>query len=396
MEANSYDPLDLPARTLMGPGPSDVHPRVLRAMNTPLVGHLDGAFLEVMDDVQEMLRTVFRTENQLTVPISGTGSAAMEAAFSNFVRPDDTVLVPTNGYFGGRMADMAKRAGGTVDTIDAPWGEPLAIEDVHAALDEHRPDVFAFVHAETSTGVLQHAVSELTDMAHDFGALVIADCVTSIGGVELHVDAWGIDVAYAGSQKCLSCPPGSSPLTVSEAARDRLHERSSPPRSWYLDLTMLDDYWGSERTYHHTAPITNVYAIYEALRLVVEEGLENRWDRHKRVATALVDGLEAVGMERIVEGENWLPSLTTVRVPQGIDDGTITNRLLEEYDIEIAGGLGDLSGEVLRIGCMGYSARPKNVLALVAALGTVLEDDGLDVDVAAALDVARSGLKTVQ
>lgn len=375
IDAPDVDELTPPVRTLMGPGPSDVHPRVLRAMSTSMVGHLDPTFIDLMDEVQELLRYTFQTENQWTIPISGTGSAAMEAAFANLVEPGDTVLVPSNGYFGYRMASMAERAGGSVVSVDAPWGKPLDPADVQDAFDTHQPEVFGFVHAETSTGVRQPNVSELTDIAHSHDALVIADTVTSLGGVELRVDKWGIDVAYSGGQKCLSCPPGASPLTLSDRAMDRVLERETDVRSWYLDLSLLEGYWGDERAYHHTAPITNVYALREALRLVAEEGIEERWERHRRVARSLVDGLEDLGLERYAAEEYWLPSLNTVSVPAGVNDSAVIDHLLSEYDIEIAAGLGDLAGEVFRIGCMGHSARPANIRYLLSAL-----EDTLDLD----------------
>ena len=391
-DAPDLSELTPPDRTLMGPGPSDVHPRVLRAMSTPLVGHLDPSFVELMDEVQELLRYTFRTDNDWTIPVSGTGSASMETAFANVVEPGDTVLVPTNGYFGGRMESMARRAGGEVVTVDAPWGEPLDPADVSDALAEYDPDVFGFVHAETSTGVLQPNVPKLTAAAHDHDALVIADTVTSLGGVELRVDEWNIDVAYSGSQKCLSCPPGSSPLTLSDEAMDKVLSRDEEVRSWYLDLTLLEGYWGDERSYHHTAPITNVYSIREALRLVAEEGIEERWDRHLRLAGALKAGVEGMGLEMNAPDEYWLPSLNAVRVPSGIDDGEVCGELLDKYDLEIAGGLGDLAGEIFRIGCMGYAARPKNVLYVVTTLGDVLESKGADVDPDAGVTAARNAL----
>ena len=392
--AKSSDVAELnpPERTLMGPGPSDVHPRVLRAMSTPLVGHLDPAFLELMDEVQELLRYAFRTDNKWTIPVSGTGSAAMEAAFANLVEPGDTVLVPTNGYFGGRMASMSERAGGEVVRVGAPWGEPLDPADVRSVIREQEPDVFAFVHAETSTGALQPHVPELTEAAHDHGAYVIADCVTSLGGVELRVDEWGIDAAYSGAQKCLSCPPGASPLTLNDRAMEKIHGREEPARSWYLDLGLLEGYWGGERSYHHTAPITNVYAMREALRLVAEEGIEERWRRHRRVAGALKAGVRAMGLEMNADDEYWLPSLNAVRVPTGIDDGEIIQAVLNGYDIEIAGGLGDLAGEIFRIGCMGHSARPGNVLHTLAALGGELERAGAELDVDLGVGAARRRL----
>jgi alanine-glyoxylate transaminase/serine-glyoxylate transaminase/serine-pyruvate transaminase len=381
-----------PDRTLLGPGPSEVHPRVLRAASTPLVGHLDPAFVEIMDDVQDLLRYVLRTDNEWTIPVSGTGSASMEAAIGNLTEPGDTVLVPDNGYFGGRMAEMVRRAGGDVVTVTAPWGEPLDPADVQAAFDAHQPDLFGFVHAETSTGARQPDVEQLTEIAHAHDALVIADAVTSLGGVEYRADAWDVDVTYAGPQKCLSCPPGASPLSLNDRAMDKVLAREEPVRSWYLDLSLLQDYWGEERAYHHTAPITNVYALREALRLVAEEGIEARWARHERVAGALKAGVEAMGLELNPEDDWWLPSLNAVRLPAGVDDGAVIAYLLDEHGIEVAGGLGDLSGEILRIGCMGHSARPKNVLALLAGLGDALDDQGADVDPDAGLAAARQAL----
>jgi alanine-glyoxylate transaminase/serine-glyoxylate transaminase/serine-pyruvate transaminase len=391
-ERPRVDELNPPDRTLMGPGPSDVHPRVLRAMSTPLVGHLDPSFVEIMDELQGLLRYAFRTDNEFTIPVSGTGSASMEAAIGNLVEPGDTVLVPTNGYFGGRMAEMARRAGGDVAHVEAPWGEPLDPDDVSDAMAEHDPDVFGFVHAETSTGVLQPAVPELTAAAHDHGAVVVADCVTSLGGVELRVDEWGIDAAYSGPQKCLSCPPGASPLTLGDRAMEKIEAREEPVRSWYLDMSLVADYWGQERAYHHTAPITNVYALREALRLVAEEGIENRWDRHREVAGALRSGLEGMGLEMNASEEAWLPSLNAVRIPEGVDEDAVIHSLLEDHGIEIASGLGDLDGEIFRIGCMGASATEGNVVHLLSALGAELEEQGADVDPAAGLTAANDEL----
>jgi alanine-glyoxylate transaminase/serine-glyoxylate transaminase/serine-pyruvate transaminase len=393
-EPPAVDALSPPDRTLMGPGPSNVHPRVRKAMSTPLVGHLDPAFLEIMEEVQSLLRYTFQTDNEWTIPVSGTGSAAMEAAIGNLVEPGSTMLVPTNGYFGDRMAAMAERAGGNVVTVDAPWGEPLDPEDVAAAFAAHDVDVFGFVHAETSTGVRQPAVPELTRIAHEHDALVVADTVTSLGGVELRVDEWDIDVAYAGPQKCLSCPPGASPLTLNDRAMAHVAARDSEPRSWYLDLSLLEGYWGDERAYHHTAPITSIYGLREALRLVAEEGIEARWERHRHVSTALRAGLGAMGLEPAAPEPSALPSLLTVAVPDAVDDGAIIDRLLAEHDIEIAAGLGALAGDVFRIGCMGHSARPANVTTLIEALGAVLESAGAPVDVDAGLACAASVLRS--
>lgn len=382
-----------PDRLLMGPGPSDVHPRVLRAMSAPLIGHLDPAFLRLMNEVQELLRYAFRTGNRWTIPVSGTGSAAMEAAVANLVEPGDAVLVPANGYFGDRMADMAGRAGGEVVRVEAPWGRPLDPDDVRAAFERHRPRVFGFVHAETSTGVRQPDVPDLTSIAREHDALVIADTVTSLGGVELHVDDWGIDVAYSGGQKCLSCPPGASPLTLNDRAMAKAAARTSPVRSWYLDVTLLRSYWGDERSYHHTAPITNVYALHEALRLVAEEGIEARWARHLRVAGALKAGLEAAGLAWLPEDAWWLPSLNAVRVPDGVDAKAAIRWLLAERGIEISGGFGPLAGRIFRIGCMGESCRPANVLALISALAAALEAQGAHIDAGAGLAAAHASLE---
>ena len=393
MNQPSVGELRSPDRTLMGPGPSDVHPRVLQTMSTPLVGHLDPSFVDLMDEVQELLRYVFQTENRWTIPVSGTGSAAMEAAFANLVEPGDVVVVPDNGYFGRRMAEMARRAGGEVATVEAAWGEPLDTDAVAEAIGTHHPDVFGFVHAETSTGVLQPDVPTLTEIAHDHDAVVIADAVTSLGGVEFRVDEWDIDAAYSAAQKCLSCPPGASPLTVSDRAMEKVLDRETPVRSWYLDLSELGEYWGEERAYHHTAPITNVYALREALRLATEEGIENRWARHEHVAGGIKAGVEAMGLEMNPEPDYWLPSLNAVRLPAGVDDGAIIDYLLAEYDLEIASGLGDLSGEILRIGCMGYSAKRSNVLTLLSGLGEALDQQNADVDAAAGLEAARQALE---
>ena len=392
MEQPAVGELTPPDKTLMGPGPSDVHPRVLRAMSTPLVGHLDPSFIDLMDDVQDLLRYVFRTDSEWTIPVSGTGSASMEAAVTNLTEPGDTVLVPGNGYFGERMASMVRRAGGEAIFVDAPWGEPLDTEDVATAFAEHQPDLFGFIHAETSTGVRQPDVPELTAIAHDHDALVIADTVTSLGGVEFHTDEWGVDAAYSATQKCLSCPPGASPLTLSAEAMDKILARESEVRSWYLDVSELQEYWGEERAYHHTAPITNVYALREALRLVAEEGIEDRWRRHEHVAGALRAGVEAMGLELNPEPDYWLPSLNAVVLPDGVDDEAIIAHLLDEHGIEVASGLGDLAGDILRIGCMGHSARPQNVLSVVAALGEALEAQDADIDPAAGLEATRQAL----
>jgi alanine-glyoxylate transaminase/serine-glyoxylate transaminase/serine-pyruvate transaminase len=384
--------LRLPDRLLMGPGPSETHPRVLEAFGTPPVGHLDPAFIDVMDDTQQLLRETLRTDNRWTIPVSGTGSAAMEAAIGNLVEPVETAVVPGNGYFGDRMAEMVRRAGGTAVQVETAWGKPLDPEDVRAACAEHDPAVVGVVHAETSTGVRQPGMAEITDAAHDHGAIVVADCVTSIGGVEFRMDEWGVDAAYAASQKCLSCPPGASPLSVNATAMEKIQSREEPVRSWYLDLSLLDDYWGEERSYHHTAPVNNVYALREALRLVNEEGLENRWERHERYSAALQEGLWALELEPVVDADARLPSLTTARLPEGLEPGPIVGTMRDDYNVEIATGLGAFADEAIRVGCMGHGARRGPVLETLGALGETLTNAGVSVEPGAGVAAAVESL----
>jgi alanine-glyoxylate transaminase/serine-glyoxylate transaminase/serine-pyruvate transaminase len=363
----TYTDLDTPTRILLGPGPSMVPPRVLRAMAQPLVGHLDPQFIALMNEVQDLLRFVFQTGNRLTIPVSGTGSAGMEAALCNFVEPGDGVLVGVNGYFGERLCDMAGRYGAEVRRLERPWGEVFAVEEIERALREEPAKVVALVHAETSTGALQ-PMEGMAEVVHRYGGLLLMDCVTSLGGLPVAVDAWGVDIAYSGTQKCLSCPPGLAPLTVSLRALEALRQRKTRVANWYLDLTMIERYWGSERTYHHTAPISMNYALREALRLIYEEGLEKRFERHRANAALLWEGLEALGVGLHVPPDHRLPTLTTALIPEEADDAAIRRRLLDEYNIEIAGGLGDFKGRIWRIGLMGYSSRRENVLLLLAAL----------------------------
>ncbi len=372
IDATQFPDLDMPQRVLLGPGPSMVDPRVYKAMVTPVVGHLDPTYLDVMDRTQALLRYVMQTANPVTFPISGTGTAAMEAAIANMVEPGDAVLVCANGYFGLRLAEMARRYGGVVETIERPWGEVFTPEDVQAALDKRAAKVVAIVHGETSSGALQ-PLDGLADVVHAHGGVLIVDTVASLGGVPVLVDELQIDVCYSGAQKCLSCPPGISPITFSPNAMNRLEQRATPVANWYLDVTLLAQYWGDMRAYHHTGPISSTYAMYEALRLVAEEGLDACWQRHRQMAELLWEGLAALGMTLHVPEPHRTPTLTTVCVPEGVDEASIRGALLEQYNIEIAGGLGELKGRVWRVGLMGYSARRENVALLLAALGALLQ-----------------------
>jgi len=348
-----------------------VHSRVTAAMTAPLLGHLDPEFLEIMDRTGHLLRYVFETENKVTIPISGTGSAAMEAAVASMVEPGDPVLLCLNGYCGLRIAEMARRHGGDVATIQRPWGEVFTPDEVRDALRARPARVVGIVHAETSTGALQ-PLDEIAQVVHETDAVLIVDAVTSLAGVPVRVDEVGIDVCYSATQKCIGCPPGLGPITIGPRAEAKLARRSSPVRSWYLDLTMLARYWGPERTYHHTAPISLNYALYEALRMIAEETLPERWARHLRNAMLLWDGLVELGLELHVAPEHRLPSLTTVRIPDGVDDLAVRGRLLSDYRIEIGGGLGELKGRVSRVGLMAHSSREENVVMFLAALRRVL------------------------
>lgn len=358
-------------RILMGPGPSMADPRVLKAMATPLIGHLDPEFLQLMDDTQRLLRYVFETGNQLTIPISGTGSAAMEAAICNVVEPGDKMLICSNGYFGLRMEDMATRYGAEVTMIKRPWGEVFDPAEVEEALKKNPAQIVGIVHAETSTGARQ-PLEDIAKIVHDHGALLIVDAVTSLGGLPVQVDKIGIDVCYSGGQKCLSVPPGASPLTLNQRAVDKLVNRKNKVPNWYLDLTTIQKYWGGERTYHHTAPISSIYALYEGLRLIAQEGLEARWQRHQENVEFLWEEMGALGFKPLVEKQYRLPSLTTVVIPEGIDEANVRKQLLDKFNIEVGGGLGELKGKVWRIGLMGYSSRKENVRALTSALAMIL------------------------
>jgi alanine-glyoxylate transaminase/serine-glyoxylate transaminase/serine-pyruvate transaminase len=360
-------PLNVPRRILMGPGPSEVPPRVLAALSAPLLGHLDPQFLEIMNDTQELLRQTFRTNNRLTFPVSGTGSAGMETCVVNLIEPGDRMVVCVNGVFGQRMTDVATRAGAQVTTIERPWGEVFELEAIREVLKRIRPKVLGIVHAETSTGACQPA-EELGKLCHEFDTLLLLDTVTSLGGIPCEIDRWEVDAVYSGTQKCLSCPPGLSPVSFSSRAVDAINARKTKVQSWYLDMGMVQRYWAEERFYHHTAPISMIYALREALQAVHEEGLEARWARHQRNHQALKAGLAALGIGYLAAEGRLLPMLNAVRVPAGADDARIRRKLLDEFGIEIGGGLGEFKGKAWRIGLMGAGSRPENVLFFLAAL----------------------------
>ena len=391
MTVGEFNP---PERLLLGPGPSEVHPRVLRAMSAPLIGHLDPAFVHMMEEVKALLRTVFATTNPLTIPISGTGSAGMEACLVNLLEPGDEFVVGVNGVFGTRMAEVAERAGAAVRRVEAPWGKIVRPEQIEAALaNATRPKLVAVVHAETSTGAWQ-PIPEIAKVAHVRGALVLVDCVTSLGGAPVEIDAWGVDAAYSGTQKCLSCPPGLSPVTFGARALDALKARKTKVQSWYLDLALLAQYWGDERVYHHTAPITMNYALREALRLVLEEGLEARFARHRKNHEALAAGLAPLGLSLAAEAGHRLPMLNAVTVPDGVDEAKVRRRLLEKDGIEIGGGLGPMKGKVWRIGLMGESSRRTSVLAVLAALEDALRAEGRRITAGAGVQAAQAAYAT--
>lgn len=374
-------------RLLLGPGPSEVHPRVLAALGMPLLGHLDPEFIALMDEMQTLLRYVFQTENRLTMAVSGTGSAGMEAVVVNLIEPGDKMLVCVNGVFGARMVDVAERAGAQVTAIERPYGEVFDPDEVNAAIKRVGPKVVGIVHAETSTGAWQ-PIEEIAQLAHAAGALIAIDTVTSLAGVPVEIDAWEIDAVYSGTQKCLSCPPGLAPVSFGPRAAEVINTRKSKVQSWYLDMGMIQRYWGSDRFYHHTAPISMNYALREALALVVEEGLEARHARHGQNAAALKAGLAAMGIGIITAEGHQLPQLTCARIPDGIDDLTVRRRLLREWGIEIGGGLGSLKGRAWRIGLMGHGSRQANVTLCLAALETCLRDLGHSLEPGAALAAA--------
>ena len=386
---NSFMPTP---RTLMGPGPSDVNPRILMAMARPTVGHLDPEFIRLMDEIKGLLQQVFQTQNPLTLPLSAPGSAGMEASFVNLIEPGDKVIVLKNGVFGGRMAENVERLGGVLVLEETDWGRAIDPMQLESALAAH-PDtkVVAFVHAETSTGVKSDAQA-LCAIAKAAGCLTIVDCVTSLVGCEVDVDGWGADAVYSGTQKCLSCAPGLSPFTLSDRAAEVVQTRKTPVQSWFLDMNLVMGYWGQGQTraYHHTAPVNALYGLHEALLIAVEEGLAPAWARHERNHEALKAGLEAMGLSFFVPESERLPQLNLVTIPEGVDEGSIRRQLLADYNLEIGAGLGSLAGKVWRIGLMGYASRPENVLLCLSALEAVLSNCQAPIERGVAIEAMQS------
>jgi alanine-glyoxylate transaminase/serine-glyoxylate transaminase/serine-pyruvate transaminase len=381
-----------PVRTLMGPGPSDVNPRILEALSRPTIGHLDPAFIQMMDEIKQLLQYAFKTENELTMPVSAPGSAGMETVFVNLIERGDKVIICQNGVFGSRMKENVERCGADAIVVEDPWGSTIDIDKVEQALTDN-PDAkaIAFVHAETSTGTRSDAEA-LCGLAAKYNCLSIVDAVTSLGGIELEVDAWGIDAIYSGTQKCLSCVPGLSPVSFSKRAAQVIRERESKVQSWFLDLNLVMGYWGSDakRSYHHTAPVNSLYALHESLLILQEEGLQNAWDRHALNHEALVAGLESLGLKFVVDKKYRLPQLNAVSFPASIDDLAIRTALLNDYNLEIGSGLGALAGSVWRIGLMGFASNKNNVLLCVSALGNVLAAQGIQIDVSKAVSSAQA------
>ena len=361
----------VPSRLLLGPGPSNAHPEVLKALSLNPIGHLDEAYIELMSDVQKLLRYTWQCNNRITLPMSGTGSAAMEASIANFLEPDEKILIAKKGYFGDRLVEMASRYKANVITINKEWGEAFTLDEIKYAIETNKPSIFAIVHAETSSGVLQ-PLEGIGDICRNNNCLFLVDAVTSLGALELFVDDWKIDIAYSCSQKGLSCPPGLSPFTMNNRAEAKLSSRASKVPNWYLDLSLLNKYWGSDRVYHHTAPVNMNFAVREGLRLIAEEGLENIWKRHNSNATKLWKGLQSLGMELHVSTEFRLPTLTTVKIPPAVNGDAFRSHLLKNFGIEIGNGLGTLSNKVWRIGLMGHNSREENVDQLLNLFDTQL------------------------
>jgi alanine-glyoxylate transaminase / serine-glyoxylate transaminase / serine-pyruvate transaminase len=386
--ADSFPELRPAARILLGPGPSNVNPRVMKAMASPVVGHLDPDFLKVMENIKRLLRIVFRTQNEITFPVSGTGSAGMETVMANLIEDGDEVVVGVNGAFGTRMAEVASRQGAKVHKVEADWGTIVEPAKVAAALKASKnPKLVAVVHAETSTGIHQ-PIEEIAELAHRQGAMIAIDAVTSLGCVPVEIDKWGIDACYSCTQKGIGAPPGLSPVTFSERAMESVRKRKTKCRSWYFDVALIEQYWGPDRLYHHTAPITMNYALYEALRIVVEEGLEARFRRHRENAAALQAGLSALGLEPAAQEGHRLPQLAVVKIPDGIDDAKVRGELLRNFNVEIAGGLGPFKGKVWRIGTLGESSRREHITLVLGALETILSSMGVELARGAALAAA--------
>ena len=389
-----FPSLNLPKRLLLGPGPSEVDPRVYRALAQPVVGHLDPGFLQVLDQVQEMLRMTFRTRNTITFPVPGTGSAGMEAALINFLEPGDDAAVVVGGVFAARMCEIVERTGARLLRIDIPTGTAATAEQVRGALKGIKPKLLAAVHSETSTGVCQ-PLEPLRAVAQEVGALLVVDTVSSLGGLPLETDNWGIDVCYSGTQKCLGCPPGLAPLTVGERAAQVLEQRRRPVQSWYLDISLVAKYWGKDRRYHHTPPVNMLFALHEALRLLLAEGLEAAWARHERSHRALVCGIEALGLRMFVERpEDRAWTVNTIAIPAGVEDARVRGRLLERFGIEIGAGLGELRGRIWRVGLMGLTANASSVLLFLAALESVLSESGCRIERGAAVAAAERVFET--
>jgi alanine-glyoxylate transaminase/serine-glyoxylate transaminase/serine-pyruvate transaminase len=385
---NISAPFEPPYRLLMGPGPSNVAPSVLTALGRPVLGHLDPLFVQMMEEVKVMMRSVMLTQNAMTFPVSGTGSAGMEFCFVNLLEPGDEVVIGVNGVFGTRMVDVAERCGAKVTKVESPWGRIIEPQQISDALKRvNKPKLVAIVHAETSTGALT-PVEEISKLAHDAGALMLLDTVTSLGGCPVRIDEWKIDAVYSGTQKCLSCPPGLSPVSLSARAMEVATKRKSKVQSWYLDVNLLAGYWGQERVYHHTAPISMNYAMHEALRLVLVEGLEARWARHRRNHEALKAGLAVMGLKIASQEGHQLWQLNAVTVPEGVDEAAVRKRLLTEHNIEVGAGLGPLKGKIWRVGLMGETSSPANVKKFLSAFGGILNDAGCKVDTAAAVKSA--------
>lgn len=375
-------------KILMGPGPSTVDPRVLRAMAEPAMGYFDEDFLSILNETRELLKYVFQTKNELTLAISGTGTAGMETALSNLIEPGDRVIICVSGFFGGRMVEIAQRYGADVRVVSAPWGEPISPEDLKRELSSSgKVKLVGVVHAETSTGVLQ-PLDEISKIVHEHGAFLLVDAVTSLGGVEVPTDRLSLDFVYSGTQKCLSCPPGLAPVTVSERAANYIRNRAKKIGNFYLDLTVIEKYWDGGKVYHHTPSMNLIYALNEALRIVAEEGIENRWARHRKNARALASGLEAMGLELLVKPEYRLPPLTTIKVPEGIDEALVRKRLMAEYRLEIGAGLGELKGKIWRVGLMGSTSTARNLLLFLSAFGEILRSLGFKARVEEGLESA--------